>query len=750
MDPSYNTQARVIVTRPVAQSDRLSAMINDAGGTAIRIPALEIKSTDNPEAAQEVFARISEFQWVLFISPNAVRHSLQFIDPDALEPHTCLAIGASTAQAMTQVGIECDAHPKNNFTSEALLELPELQQVDDQNILIIRGNGGRALLGDELTRRGANITYAEVYQRQVPQESAPALNALLAEQVGDIVIANSGETLSNILGMVEPQNQEALLELHVITGSARVAQSAVSAGFVHAPIIADTPDDQALMKAITRWTPDENVSNASEEAPQAAPDAFNEDNTYTENDLENNNSSDSSSDPLVEETTGLSAHDASDANKETDMNEDAKDNQLNDDHDDPQAQPSEEESASGNSGEFVEETAAKAPPPPPAKRGGAGIAWLALLVSLLAAAGTAWTWLQPEKESIVQVTEEFDASSLNIPTSEDIRRQVEDISRSQIQEQGRTQSSQVNRQIEQFSSTINSVQSEQSTLASQIRTQKRSVDNLTDELVQMSDSISSMRGVSANVRKTWVRAETEYFLQTANTRLQLAGDVKSALQALKAADERIVSLGDPSLTSVRAQLSEDILALESLPKMDLEGIALSLNSLASRITTLPLRNKAKSNFSRGEDGTQSDSNSEDGAWTKIKTALGETVGEFVRVSPTEDDGEALLAPEQAYFLYRNLELQLQVSRLAALQGQQATYDDSLASSQAWMEKYFNTDDTGAATVLSRIVELQDEIVTYDLPDISGSLNLIRSVAPASRSSGPAAISSSSDNSEPQS
>lgn len=734
MDPSYKTDVRIIVTRPVAQSDRLSAMISDAGGTSIRIPALEIRSTDHPEIAKEVFARVGEFQSVLFISPNAVRHSLQFVEAADLDKHQCIAIGASTAQAMTQAGIRCDVYPKENFTSEALLDLPELQQVSGDNILIVRGNGGRALLGNELANRGANIAYAEVYQRQVPEKSASLLNELLSNDGADVLIANSGETLSNILGIVDPRWLDALLNMQLVTGSARVAQAAINAGFVRPPVVADAPDDQSLMQAILRWsasdaaaTDDAAGHNTESAGADSAADADehssleaanNTQGTATSTDTEQ--SGHTPVELYAQEETAMT--DESTSNKpdsESDKGLDAKTSGLSDD--DASSEPRAEHDSSDDA-----MTASVPAPVMPAaqKRSGGGIAWLALFTALLAVAGTAWNWWHGGRSTNDQAA--FDVASLNIPTGEEISAQVKQLSQA---ESGR-----VTRQLEQQRDSLEGVRNEQSSIASQLRTQKRSVENLTDELTQMSDSISAMRGVSASVRNTWVRAETEYFLQTANTRLQLAGDIKSATQALRAADERIVALGDPSLTPVRAQLSEDLLALESLPYIDIEGIALTLNALAGRVTGLPLRNEAARNFTR--DGLdERASNSEDGAWTKIKSAMSDTVGSFVRVSPNDDAGAVLLAPEQAYFLYRNLELQLQAARIAALQSKQAVYDDSLASSKAWLEEYFDLDDTGVETVLGRIIELQGKTIELELPDISRSLNLIRTVAPVRRSSG---------------
>ncbi|WP_275576186.1 uroporphyrinogen-III synthase [Aquitalea magnusonii] len=55
--------------------------------------------------------------------------------------------------------------PTAGSDSEALLALPQLADVAGQHWLIVRGQGGRALLADTLCARGAQVSLAEVYQR---------------------------------------------------------------------------------------------------------------------------------------------------------------------------------------------------------------------------------------------------------------------------------------------------------------------------------------------------------------------------------------------------------------------------------------------------------------------------------------------------------------------------------------------------------------------------------------------------------
>ena len=84
------------------------------------------------------------------------------------------------------------------------------------------------------------------------------------------------------------------------------------------------------------------------------------------------------------------------------------------------------------------------------------------------------------------------------------------------------------------------------------------------------------------------REEMEQLLRIANYQLNLAHDPDTALAALQEADAVLARLADPGLQPLRRQLSDDILALRSVERVDIEGIALRLDSLARRVDQLPL------------------------------------------------------------------------------------------------------------------------------------------------------------------
>ncbi len=159
----------VVVTRPGALAAGLADRIEAAGGRAIRFPAIETEDLPLPDALQ----RAASYDLVIFVSPTAVDKATR----DGRRWPRAAAVGAGTRQALEARGIAPVIAPQGEADSEALLALPELRQVAGQRVLIVRGQGGRALLGESLAARGAWVDYAECYRRTRPRADPTALLA---------------------------------------------------------------------------------------------------------------------------------------------------------------------------------------------------------------------------------------------------------------------------------------------------------------------------------------------------------------------------------------------------------------------------------------------------------------------------------------------------------------------------------------------------------------------------------------------
>lgn len=249
------------------------------------------------------------------------------------------------------------------------------------------------------------------------------------------------------------------------------------------------------------------------------------------------------------------------------------------------------------------------------------------------------------------------------------------------------------------------------------------LDTLNDRIQSTEKNLENLQGVSESARQTWVLSEAQYYLQSANTRLQLAGDIVTATAALKAADDRLSALGDPSLYQVREMLADEILSLEAISQPDVAGMALQLASLGERIPELPLRTPLPE-IEANEVQLGDDKTGVDRAMSKVL----QSVKSLVTVRKTDEGITPLMTQQEEYLLVRNLQLQLQSARLALLQKRQSQYQTSLRAARQWIDEHFQTDNKAVANTLSKLTELEAIDIQPTLPDISGSLKALRAKA----------------------
>lgn len=245
---------KIAVTRPAQQAGPLCALIEAAGGVAIRYPVLDIEFI--AEARHAVPLPIADYDYAIFISANAVTGAVRWLPP-VLPPNLQLAaVGKRTAEILRQHWPQTILTPTHNYNSEALLELPQLQTVAGKRIIIFRGEGGRELLAETLQQRGATVEYAEVYRRQQTQGDIQQLQ----QQAPDLIIVTSNEGLQNLHDQTQGQTRAWLLQQQLIVISERGAQCAQELGFRHAAIIATRADDQGLLQAALDWRTQQGVS----------------------------------------------------------------------------------------------------------------------------------------------------------------------------------------------------------------------------------------------------------------------------------------------------------------------------------------------------------------------------------------------------------------------------------------------------------------------------------------------------------
>ena len=220
-----------------------------------------------------------------------------------------------------------------------------------------------------------------------------------------------------------------------------------------------------------------------------------------------------------------------------------------------------------------------------------------------------------------------------------------------------------------------------------------------------------------DVKRVWAMSEVEFLLQTASQRVLLAGDNEGAKTALILADEKLKDLADPRLYRLRALLADEQLALSSVTKVDIDSLALRLQSVLDKVETLQVLMAPDVAARAAKEEVASTEAAVD--WKGALMAAWHEVRSLVVIRHQQGGAAAVLVPEERYFLYQNLHLKLETARLALLEGREAVYHDSLTSAEKWLTQYFVGEERDA--VLATLTALNSEKITVAMPDISASL-----------------------------
>jgi uncharacterized protein HemX len=286
------------------------------------------------------------------------------------------------------------------------------------------------------------------------------------------------------------------------------------------------------------------------------------------------------------------------------------------------------------------------------------------------------------------------------------------------------------RQITDLQSEFATLHSQFATLQSQLTTEDTKFERqmgeqaaqINDKLNQMRSELeTSVRHIQRQLGKTrgdLMIADAEYLLSVANQKLHLVGDVRSALAALEAADQRLRDSGDPGVFKAREALAEEIHLVKNLEPPDVVGISAKLIALEAKVKELPSF-LPHAGHKSGEPGEQGQAEESGGVLENLK--------DLVTVRRTDRPVGAVLLPEEVEALRQVLLLKLEVSRLALLRADEALYKASLQSAHDWLTEHFDRDASVTQAVASELGALIGSPIRIEFPDISKSLALLHNI-----------------------
>jgi uroporphyrin-3 C-methyltransferase len=225
-------------------------------------------------------------------------------------------------------------------------------------------------------------------------------------------------------------------------------------------------------------------------------------------------------------------------------------------------------------------------------------------------------------------------------------------------------------------------------------------------------------------RDEWQLAEIEQVLAIASQQLQLARNVRAALLALQLAESRLSRTDRPQFAPIRRALARDIERLKAAPVVDFPAVANRIDNLIASVDAMPLAFEERTD--RPAPAPKDAAGAPERSFvSRLGSEVWAELSQLVVVRKLGPAEPPLLPPTQAYFVRENLRLRLLNARASLLSRDEAGYREDLRASLTWVQRYFDPRSKQSADAVAQLKQLSAVSITFEMPNISESLDAVR-------------------------
>ena len=263
-------------------------------------------------------------------------------------------------------------------------------------------------------------------------------------------------------------------------------------------------------------------------------------------------------------------------------------------------------------------------------------------------------------------------------------------------------------------------------LAADLRQEAQDVQGTLENAV--ADSLAQVRAAKPTTPRQWRMAEAAFLLRMANHWLQFEGDINASLKTLQRADNVLVAIqkgaekDEYDLLPVRSALAQEVLALQRVQRIDVQGIYLRLGALAQNVPSL----RSGLSFEITEEAKS------EAQASSTLMAIAAELEKFVRITDlttlAQDEGKQAadrdFGPAEIQAARRTVIAALERAQLAVLRRQDDAYQLSLEQARVAATRLASASDPQLQSFLEQISLLVEEPLTTPLPKITGSLDAL--------------------------
>ncbi len=251
---------RILITRPREQAAEFVTLLEGLGAQPIEAPMISIAPPTDWGPLDEVCQRLEEFDWLVFSSGHGVDHFLARLmasplDLRALKGVKLCAVGPSTAERLTRVGLKVDLVPAESKAEAVVQAMIDSGGVNGSKVLLPRADIGREVIGEGLRKRGAEVTEVVAYRTvavDAERDGGPDVYRMLLDRGIDIVTFTSPSAVRNFVELLGAEPAADLLRPTLVASIGPVTAEAATQYDIHSAIVPSQYTVRALVAAIVK------------------------------------------------------------------------------------------------------------------------------------------------------------------------------------------------------------------------------------------------------------------------------------------------------------------------------------------------------------------------------------------------------------------------------------------------------------------------------------------------------------------
>ncbi|OOE85505.1 uroporphyrinogen-III synthase [Salinivibrio sharmensis] len=243
----------IVVVRPEPDCSQLVDQLAQQGLSAIPCPLLSFAPGRDLPTLATLLPSLPTGSILVAVSPRAVafaHHALQQKGVSWPNNSGYVAVGQRTASEWRAVSKQSVQLPHRE-DSEGMLSLPLFSDVTDAQVVILRGESGRDMMGQTLQARGAQVHYCETYRRQWAIEPLISQVVSWPKHTITTVVVTSGQQLAYFDQLITLSEQHWLRQCRILVPSKRIQDQATALGFDTITTV-DSVANDALVNTLLR------------------------------------------------------------------------------------------------------------------------------------------------------------------------------------------------------------------------------------------------------------------------------------------------------------------------------------------------------------------------------------------------------------------------------------------------------------------------------------------------------------------